>query len=158
LFLKALLCYKVALLHTTSSKFWCVSRLLFVTKYYYQQHISQHPTQAKCTAVPIQIVEVSHRHAAWLLVDNKSKIPLLNHQNRNETTTSAHTRKRQHKRLRIASVSSNIRGSGSKQSLADISLTFTDNCARYRQMPPQKFKNERMDRDGGSWSNPCMLI
>jgi len=44
----------------------------------------------------------------WLLVDTKSKIPLLNHQNRIETTVSTHARKRQHKRLRIASVSSNI--------------------------------------------------
>ena len=104
---KALLCYIVALLHTTSSKFWCLSRLLFVTKYY-QQHFSQHPRQAKCTAVPLQIVELSHSHTAWLLVDTKSKIPLLNHQNRIETTVSTHTRKRQHKRLRIASVSSNI--------------------------------------------------
>jgi len=42
------------------------------------------------------------------LVDTKSKIPLLNHQNRIETTVSTHTRKRQHKRLRIVSVSSNI--------------------------------------------------
>jgi len=106
LFLKALLCYIVALLHTTSSKFWCLHRLLFVTKYY-QQHFSQHRRQAKCTAVPLQIVALSHSHATWLLVDAKSKIPLLNHQNRIETTVSTHTRKRQHKRLRIASVSSN---------------------------------------------------
>jgi len=35
-FFKALLSYIVALLHTTSSKFWCLSRLLFVTKYYQQ--------------------------------------------------------------------------------------------------------------------------
>ena len=34
--------------------------------------------------------------------------PLLNHQSRIETTVSTHTRKRQHKRLRIASASSNI--------------------------------------------------
>ena len=47
-------------------------------------------------------------HATWLLVDTKSKIPLLNRQNRIETTVSTHTRKRQHKRLQIASVSSNI--------------------------------------------------
>jgi len=33
----------------------CLNRLLFVTKYY-QQHFSQHRTQAKCTAVPLQIV------------------------------------------------------------------------------------------------------
>jgi len=38
----------------------------------------------------------------------KSKILLLNQQNRIETTVSTHTRKRQHTRLRIASVSSNI--------------------------------------------------
>jgi len=37
----------------------------------------------------------------------KSKIPLLNHQNWIETTVSTHTRKSQHKRLRIATVSSN---------------------------------------------------
>jgi len=36
-----------------------------------------------------------------LLVDTKSKIPLLNHQNRIETTVPTHIR------LRIASVSSN---------------------------------------------------
>jgi len=106
-FLQVLICYTVALLQTTSSKFWCFIRLLFVTKYY-QQHFSQHRRQAKCTAVPLQIVELSHSHAAWLLVDTKSKIPLLNHQNKFETTVSTHTRKRQHKRLRIASVSSNI--------------------------------------------------
>ena len=98
-------CY-IALLHTTS-KFWCLSRLLFVTKYY-QQHFSQHRRQAKCTAVPLQIVELSNSHITWLLVDNKSKTPLLNRQNRIETTVSTHIRKRQHKRLRIASVSSNI--------------------------------------------------
>jgi len=107
LFLKALLCYTIALLHTTSSKFWCRSRLLFVTKYH-QQHFSQHRRHAKCTAVTLQIVDLSHSHATWLLVDTKSKIPLLNHQNRIETTVSTHTRKRQHKRLRIASVSYNI--------------------------------------------------
>jgi len=107
LFLKALLCYIVALLHTTSSKFWCLSRLLFVTKNY-QQHFSQHHRQAKCTAVQLQIVELSHSHATWLLVDTKGKIPLLNHQNRIEPTVSTHTRKRQHKRLRIAGVSSKI--------------------------------------------------
>jgi len=106
-FLKALLCCMVALLHTTSSKFWCLSLLLFVTKYY-QQHFSQHRRQAKCTAVPLQIVELSHSHATWLLDDTKSKIPLLNHQSRIETTVSTHTRKRQRKRLRIASVSSSI--------------------------------------------------
>jgi len=104
---KALLCYIVELLHTTSSKFWCLNRLLFVTKYY-QQHFAQHRRQAKCTAVPLQIVELSHSHATWLLVDTKSKIPLLDHQNRIETTVSTHTRKRQHKRLRIPSISSNI--------------------------------------------------
>jgi len=60
------------------------------------------------TAVPLQIVELSHSHTTWLLVGTKSKIPLLNHQNRIETTVSTHTRKRQRKRLRIASVSSNI--------------------------------------------------
>ena len=98
----------MALLHTTSSKIWCLSRLLFVTKYY-QQHFSQHHRQAKCTAaVPLQIVELSHSHTTWLLVDTKTKIPLLNHQNRIETTLSTHTRKRQHKHLRIANVSSNI--------------------------------------------------
>ena len=75
---------------------------------HYQQHFSQHRRQAKCTAVPLQIVELSHSHATWLLVDNKSKIPLLNHQNSIEATVSTHTRKRQNKRLRIASVSSNI--------------------------------------------------
>ena len=80
---------------------------LLVTKYY-QQHFSQHRRQAKCTAVPLQIVELSHSRATWLLVDTKSKTPLLNHQNRIETTVSTHTHKRQHKRLRIASVSSNI--------------------------------------------------
>jgi len=80
---------------------------VFVTKYY-QQNFSQHRRQAKCTAVPLQIVELSHSHATWLLVDTKSKIPLLNHQNRNETTVSTHTRKREHKRLRITIVSSNI--------------------------------------------------
>jgi len=105
LFLKALLCYIEALLHTTSIKFWCLNRLLFVTKYY-QQHFSQHRRQAKCIAVPLQIVELSHIHATWLLVDTKSKIPLLNHQNKIEITVSTHTSKRQHKRLRIASVSS----------------------------------------------------
>jgi len=104
---KSILCYVVALLRTTSSKFWCLSRLLFVTKYY-QQHFSQHRKQAKCTAVPPQSVELSHSHATWLLVDTKSKIPLLNHQNIIETTVSTHTRKRQHKRLRTAGVSSNI--------------------------------------------------
>ena len=76
-----LLCYIVALLHTTSSKFWCLSRLLFVTKYY-QQDFSQHRRQAKCTEVLLQIVELFHSHTTWLLVDTKSKIPLLNHQNR----------------------------------------------------------------------------
>jgi len=70
--------------------------------------LSQHRRQAKCTAVPQQIVELSHSHATWLLVDTKSKIPLLNHQNRIERTVSTHTRKRQHKRLQIASASSNI--------------------------------------------------
>ena len=125
----------VALLHTTSSKFWCLSRLLFVTKYY-QQHFSQHRRQAKCTAAPLQIVELSHSHTTWLLVDTKSKIPLLNHQNRIETTVSTHTRKRQHKHLRIASVLSNLRGSGSKQTLGDVSPTLqiiaqdTDRCRR----------------------------
>jgi len=103
LFLKALLCYIVALLHTTSSKFWCLSRLLYATKYD-QQRFSQHPRQAKCTAVPLQIVELSHSHATWLLVDTKTKIPLLNHQNIIEATVSTHTRQRQHRRLRIASV------------------------------------------------------
>jgi len=88
-------------------KILCLSRLLFVMKYY-QQHFSQHRRQAKCTAVPLQIVELSHSHTTWLLVDTKSKIPLLNHQNRIETTVSTHNRKRQHKRLLIASVSSNI--------------------------------------------------
>ena len=107
LFLKAVLCHIAALLHTTSSKFWCLSRLLFVTKYY-QQHFSQHRRQAKCTAVPLQILELSHSHAIWLLVDTKSKIPLLNNHNRIETTVFTHTRKRQHKRLRHASVSPNI--------------------------------------------------
>ena len=58
--------------------------------------------------IPLQIVDLSHSHATWLLLDTKSKIPLLNHQNRIETTVSAHTRKRQHKRLRIASVPFNI--------------------------------------------------
>ena len=43
-----------------------------------------------------------------VVVDTKSKIPLLNHQNRIETTVSTHTRKRQQKCLRIATVSSNI--------------------------------------------------
>ena len=38
----------------------------------------------------------------------QKKKRLLNHQNRIETTVSTHTRKRQHKRLQIASVSSNI--------------------------------------------------
>ena len=47
-------------------------------------------------------------HATWLLVDTKSKMPLLNQQKRIETTVSTHTRKRQNERLRIASVSSNI--------------------------------------------------
>jgi len=37
----------------------------------------------------------------------QNTVPLLNHQNRIETTVSTYTRKRQHKRLRIASVSSN---------------------------------------------------
>ena len=97
----------VALLHTTSRKFWCLSRLLFVTKYY-QQHFSQHRRQAKCTAVPLQIVESSQSHPTWLLVVTKSKIPLLNHQNGIETTVCTHTRERQHKRFRIASVTSNI--------------------------------------------------
>ena len=106
-FQKHSLCYIVALLHTTSSKFWCLSRLLCVTKYY-QQHFSQHGRQAKCTAVPLQIVELSHSHATWLLIDTKSKIPLLNHQNRIETTVSTQAHKRHHKRLRIASVLSNI--------------------------------------------------
>jgi len=106
-FLKALLCYTVALLYTTSSKFWCLSRLIFVTKYF-QQHVSQHRRQAKCTEVPLQIVELSHSHTTWLFVDIKSKIPLLNYQNRIETTVSTHSRKRQHKRLRIACVSSNV--------------------------------------------------
>ena len=69
---------------------------------------SQHCRQAKCTAVPLQIVDLSHSDAIWLLVDTKSKIPLLNHQNRIQTAVSTHTRKKQHKRLRIASVSSNI--------------------------------------------------
>ena len=104
---KSILCYVVALLRTTSSKFWCLSRLLFVTKYY-QQHFSQHRRQEKRTAVPLQIVELSHSHATWLLIDTKSKIPLLNHQNRSKTTVSTNTRKRQHKCLRIVSVSSNI--------------------------------------------------
>ena len=80
---------------------------IIVTKYY-QQLFSQHRRQAKCTAVPLQIVELSHSHATWLLVETKSKIPLLNHQKIIETTVSTHTGKRQHKRLRIASVSSNI--------------------------------------------------
>ena len=39
----------------------------------------------------------------------KQNTPLLKHQNRIETTVSTHTRKRQHKRLRIASVLSNTR-------------------------------------------------
>jgi len=51
----------------------------------------------------LQIVELSHSHATWLLVDTKSKIPLLNHHNRIETTVSTYARKRHHKRLRIAS-------------------------------------------------------
>jgi len=38
------------------------------------------------------------------MVVGQYKIPLLNHQNGVETTVSAHARKRQHKRLRIASV------------------------------------------------------
>ena len=80
---------------------------IFVTKYY-QQHFSQHRRQAKCTAVPLQIVELSHNHTTWLLVDVKSKIPSQSHQNRIETTVSTHARKRQHKRLRIPSASSNI--------------------------------------------------
>jgi len=63
---------------------------------------------SKCTAVPLQIVELSHSHATWLLVDTKSKIPFLNHQNRIEIRVCTHTRKRQHKHLRISSVSSNI--------------------------------------------------
>jgi len=70
--------------------------------------LSQHRKKAKCTAVPLQIVELSQSHATWLLVDTKSKIPLLSHQNRIETTVSTHTRKRQHKHLRIASVSSRV--------------------------------------------------
>jgi len=70
--------------------------------------LSQHRRQAKGTAVPLQIVYLSHSHATWLLVDTKSTLPLLNHQNRIETTVSTHTRKRQHKHLRIASVSFNI--------------------------------------------------
>jgi len=61
-----MLLYIVALLHTTSIKFWCLNRLLFFTKYY-QQHFSQHRRQAKCTAVQLQIVELSHNHATWLL-------------------------------------------------------------------------------------------
>ena len=61
-----------------------------------------------CSSLPVQIVELFHSHATWLLVHTKSKIPLLNHHNRIETTVSTHTRKRQQKRLRIASVSSNI--------------------------------------------------
>ena len=73
-----------------------------------QQHFSQHRRQAKCTAVPLHVVELSHSHTTWLLVDTKSKIPLLNHQKRMETTVSIHTRKRQDKSLPIASVSSNI--------------------------------------------------
>ena len=56
----------------------------------------------------LKILTRSRSRRLRLLVDTKSKIPLLNHQNRIETTVSAHTRKRQHKRLRIASVSSNI--------------------------------------------------
>jgi len=43
---------------------------------------SRHRTQTKCTTVPLQIVELSHSHTTWLLVDNKSKIPLLNNQNK----------------------------------------------------------------------------
>jgi len=61
-----------------------------------------------CTAVPLQIVELSHSHATWLLIDTESKILLLNHQNRIQTTVSIHTRKMQHNRLQITSVSSNI--------------------------------------------------
>jgi len=89
--------------------------------------------------------------------------PLLNHQNRIETTASTLPRKRQHKHLRTASVSSNIfEAVESKQSLGDIPLTLqiiaqgTDRCHR------RKFWNERMNRDrcssGSSWGNPCMLI
>ena len=62
LLLKQLLRCIVALLHTTSSKFWRLSRLLFVTKHY-QQHFSQLRRQAKCTAVPLPIVSLK----IWLL-------------------------------------------------------------------------------------------
>ena len=44
----------------------------------------------------------------YMVVDTKSKIPLLNHQNKIETAVSTHTCKNQHKRLRIASVPSII--------------------------------------------------
>jgi len=32
---------------------------------YYQQPFSQHRRQAKCPAVPLQIVELSHSHATY---------------------------------------------------------------------------------------------
>jgi len=51
-------------------QFWCLSRLLFVTKYY-QQHFSQHRRQAKCTAVPLQIVEFSQPR--YVVVDRYQK-------------------------------------------------------------------------------------
>jgi len=132
---KALLCYTVALLHTTSSKFWCLSRLLFVTKYH-QQHFSQHRRQAKCTAVPLQIVELSHSHSTWLLVDTKSKIPLLNHQNRIKQQLLYILVKGSTSVCEVVYHLTYIRGSGSKQSLTNISLTLqiiaqgTDRCRR----------------------------
>jgi len=61
------------------------TNIINVTKHYQCQHFPQHRRQAKCTAVPLQIVELSHSHATWLLVVTKRKIPLLHHQNRIET-------------------------------------------------------------------------
>jgi len=37
---------------------------------------------SKCTAVTLQVVELSHSHTTWLLVNTTSKVPLLNHHNR----------------------------------------------------------------------------
>jgi len=54
-----------------------VSQSAIICQEILSEHFSQHRRQAQCTAVPLQIVELSHSHATWLLVDTKSKIPLL---------------------------------------------------------------------------------
>ena len=105
-FLKTLLCYTVALLHTTSSKLWCLSR------YYLSQNIINSPflnmqtSKIHCSTKADRRIISQPRYTVVGRYQKQNTFVKSLKQNSNSFYT--HTRKRQHKRLRIASVSSNI--------------------------------------------------